>query len=392
MKLQKRLVKLRRIRLLFTLITLSFLCLGLVHVSAAEFKAPATVTMTTYELGHYAYMVYGFVGEYMMKKHGVKLRLIPIGNDVGRMMALRSGTTHFIGQSLDVHYAMDGTTPRYARREWGPQDDLRMVWMGKLSGQAFLVRGTSDIKTIADLKGKRLNWVPGSVFVELIEAHLAYANLTWNDVKKVNMPGLAASGKAIIDGSLDAMLWSVTSPGTKEIEASPYGIRFLQEDDPEGFARMRKKISDFVPHKATFGTSITEDKPLHCVTYAYPMTICRADLDDDVAYFMTKCIHEGYEHMASLSPIIKHYWTLDGFIDLYEYYDYAILHPGTVRYLKEIGRWKPEYDKFQTERAARYKQLRAFFEKVGDEALDKGIKDKDFSEFWLKKRAEFLAK
>jgi len=359
-------------------------------VPAAELKVPKTVSIMTYELGSTGYISYGFIGEYMIKKYGTKLRAIPAGNDTARMIALRVGTAQFAGQGLDIYFAMEGISPRYSTPDWGPQQDVRYVWMAQASGQALPVRGNSNIHSVADLKGKKIGWIPGSVINDLTEAHLAYANLTWDDVQKVNMPSYGSTCKGIIDGSTATCIGNLTSSLMYELESSPYGIRYLPEDDKEGLARIQAKLAPLLPWKATIGAGVSESNPAHCLTYAYPTTVCYASLDEDVAYFMTKVIHEGYDTYAAANEQMKHYWGLDSFVYLYENSDFAILHPGTERYLKEIGAWKPAYDKFQKERTRRYVELRAFFEKVIDEAIENKIKAKNFSEFWLEKRAAFL--
>ena len=83
-------------------------------VPAAELKVPETVSLMTYELGSTGYISYGFIGDYMIRKHGTKLRAIPAGNDTARMIALRSGTAQFAGQGLDIYFAMEGISPRYS--------------------------------------------------------------------------------------------------------------------------------------------------------------------------------------------------------------------------------------------------------------------------------------
>jgi ABC-type nitrate/sulfonate/bicarbonate transport system substrate-binding protein len=48
----------------------------------------------------------------------------------------------------------------------------------------------ANINTVADLKGKRVAWVRGSDALNIgVEAVLAFAGLTWDDVVKVEFPG-----------------------------------------------------------------------------------------------------------------------------------------------------------------------------------------------------------
>lgn len=390
MKRKRMEIKIKTINLSLLLVLFTFVVLFIkpTEVSAAKVKAPETIKLTTFELGSSAYMAYGFIGEYMIKKYGTKLRVIPIGSDVGRMTALRLGIVQFVGEGPGAPFAIEATSPRYSTHEWGPQHNMRVVWMGQHAGQALVVRGSSKIYSISDLKGKRVGIIPGSYFEQLAPAHLAYAGLTLNDVKRANCPSYSACARRVIDGSIDTMVAMVTSPIMRELEASPYGIRWLPESDPVSFERIRKKVSFYVPARVTIGAGLSESNPLDCSTFPYPMTICYENIDEDVAYFMTKVINEGYDTYAVASTYMKHYWRLDSFLNLYESVNFAILHRGTVKYLKEIGRWKPAYEKFQKNRVEYLKRLDDLWKKVGDEAFENKIKAKDFPKFWLKKRAE----
>jgi len=361
-------------------------------ISAAAQRGPDVISVMTYEIGSSNYSAYGFIGEFMLKQYGTKVRAVPAGNDTARMLGLRSGTAQFAGQGVDAHYAMDGITPRYTGRDWGPQDGLRMVWIAQHAGQAVAVRGSSNIHSIADLKGKKLPWIPGSIMNDNAVGHLAYADLTWDDVKKVNVPGYIPSCQAVIDGTVDAVVAMVTTSTMYELAGSPYKLRWLQEDSEEGKKKVRRAVEDLVPFTATVGANLSESQPLHCMTYAYPATICYETLDENVAYFMTKAIHEGYASMAKANDMMKHYWKLESFLELYQNYNFAILHPGTVRYLKEIGKWNSAFDKLQKDRTEHYKKLRSFWNTVLKEANEKKISDKEYPDFWLKKRASFLAK
>ena len=63
------------------------------------------------------------------------------------------------------------------------------------------------------------------------------------------------------------------------------------------------------------------------------------------------------------------------------------MHPGAISYFKSIGDWTAEREQMQAERLQHQAELRAYWDKVVKMALSAGIKSKDFSAFWLKKRA-----
>ena len=359
-----------------------------VSTGLAQSKYPDMIKLMTYDIGSTAYVMYGFLGEAMVKKFGTRLRAIPAGNDIARMIPVLTGQAHFAGQGGDAYYAAEGLD-RYADISWGPQP-LRCVWHGRQPGTVGMVRGNSDIKTCADLKGKRLAWIPGSVFQRYYESWLAFANLTWDDVKKVQVAGFGAMLRAVIDGKIDMSVGAVTTPGAYELESSPYGIRYIElpASNKEGWARVQKIQPYLFPYKATYGAGISGGRYVEVASNAYPSTICYDSLDEDIAYFMTKAIHECYSDMAAKSEVMKRFWGIEECLPLHQDNRGAIFHRGSVRYFKEIGVWKPEWDQMREKRLERQRRLKELWENTTEEAQEKKVRARNYADLWLKKHAE----
>ena len=138
----------------------------------------------------------------------------------------------------------------------------------------------ANIRTVADLKGKRVAWVRGSDALNIgVEAVLAFAGLTWDDVVKVEFPGYGASWNGMVNGQVDAAFASTVSGPTKKLEASPRGIFWppLPHDDAAGWQRTKKVAPYFLRHTATLGSGISKDKPHEGTAYPYPILITMAD-------------------------------------------------------------------------------------------------------------------
>lgn len=354
-------------------------------------KVPDIVRIATYDLGSTAYIMYGFLQEAIGDKSGIKIRAIPIGTDLPRMQAVKDKQAEFCGQGTDAFFSAEGLD-KYATRSWGPQP-VRAVWLAEGPGTVAMTKGDSGIKTCADLKGKRLPWIPGSIFIQYHEALLAFCNLTWDDVKKVQISGFGAMTRALPEGKVDLIMAAITIPTAYELESSPSKIWFVQTPaaDKEGWKRAQKVNPLFFPYKATFGPGGASDKnPVECFGHPYPVTLTYDFLDDSAAYSMTKAIDKAYPVMAKKSNIMQRFWSLEKCLSTYVNSRGVVLHPGSVRYFKEIGVWKPEWDKLQEKRIQRQKELKELWNKTVAEANSKGIKDNDFPQFWLAKRAEIF--
>lgn len=101
------------------------------------------------------------------------------------------------------------------------------------------------IKTPADLKGKRVAYLPGGVLYDIErEAALAFGGLTEEDIELVTFPSYTASLKWLIEGKVDVGFSGPMVASMYELEASPYGIYWIlfPSSDQEGWDRVHKQV------------------------------------------------------------------------------------------------------------------------------------------------------
>jgi hypothetical protein len=104
--------------------------------------------------------------------------------------------------------------------------------------------------------------------------------------------------------------------------------------------------------------------------------------DEKKVYWIVKMIAESYDQYKDISLGMP-WHKLEDAVRAYSVLPY---HPGAVRYFKEKGVWNAQLEKNQAELLDRQARIGKLWKEAVDEALEKGIKDKDFSDFWLKKR------
>ena len=328
-----------------------FACMGLAFatpsISLAK-KMAKLLSCTTYSVGSTGYATSMGLMEAIQKNEGIKVKVVPAGTDKAKILPLKKDMMQLsLFTGAGQYYALMGLGV-FGTSDWGPQP-LRLVFacpQGAIAG--MMVRGDSGIKTLSDLKGKRVVLIPASPACKALhEGYLAFGGLTWDNVKVVNVSSWGAAWKSVIDGSADTAHCLVASSKAVELAASPHGIHWLPApaEDKKGWARLNKLCPYLRPYKATKGAGVSEDKPGIIASYYYGL-ICYPDLDEELVYKMTKGIWNGYDIYSPMHPSLK-LWTKEGALKTDRFL--SPYHPGAIKFFKEVGVWTPAHEKRQAQ-------------------------------------------
>jgi len=347
----------------------------------AEMAKPKTVSFICSDIGSSTYVQLASVADAIMKKTNLRLRVIPGATDAGRLFAVRSGSVDFGVTGLAVYFGFYGMF-EFSDPAWGPQD-IQYVWRHLLGGIALVTAADANIKTPYDLKGKRVYWIPGQEAFNMNNtAFLAFANLTWNDVKKVEFPSYGKALSGIKENLCDAGYATPTAPPLYDLEASPRGLYYPEfpESDKEGWARMLKEAPYFKPFKCTTGAGISGKNPRIMPSYANSVWTYKQK-DPELVYQVVKAIHGNYDLYKNIHPAMP-YWDIKYAMDFIGFP--VAYHAGSVRYLKEINAWTSEHEAWQQKVHKRYQLLKKAWEDTVAEAAEKKISLTDFPSFWEK--------
>jgi len=356
---------------------------------AEDIKLPKTMAWTAYDVGSTGYNQAVAIGSAMKNKLGATLRVLPGKNDVARLAPLRDGKVDLSATGSDSVYAQEGLYV-FGSESWGPLP-IRLLAMniGRSASTVITTTRESGIKTLADLKGKRVAISKGTPAVnQHTIAILAYANMTLDDMVVVETAGYSATAEAVINGTADVYLAATAAPNNVKLDASPRGLYFVPVPfaDAEGWKRLRAVVPWMFPHRATLGPTLSETDGIEVATTAYPLIVGLESTPDDTVYGMTKALFTLYDDYKNAVPGAEG-WALSS-----QKFDVVFqpIHPGTIRYFKEIGAWTPAFQKNNDDNLARQKVIldtwASFFPSApkGDE--------KAFETAWLTVRAEALAK
>src|SRR5213594_2766812 len=127
--------------------------------------------------------------------------------------------------------------------------NTRLIMRGSPLSVSMVVKKDSPIKTVHDVKGKRMTGeYPANIAIWFhVYTELANAGLTWDDVKVVPVPAVNDGVDALIQGRADVSEHALGSAKVKEAD-SAVGVRHVSIDcSPEGERRLRAAVPGYYP-------------------------------------------------------------------------------------------------------------------------------------------------
>jgi uncharacterized protein len=319
-------------------IMLAFSFVVLPNGGAAEKKV--SINYLTLPLGSALYTVAVTQAQLLSRHTNLEVAVQPASGPAAMPALLASGEAQLataVGASVWEFYEGIGIADK-------PYPMMRALQAGHDQMFAFVTREDTGIKTISDLKGRKVtsNYPATRVVstIGLLELQ-AYGLDPAKDVtllKAENNPkGIADVG----DGRTDAAVSSIEGAMIKELAAKTK-VRVLP------FAA--DKMS-FVSQKLP-GTFLIETRPgLTGVEPGLPVVstpsllYSTSALPDDMAYLIVKTLIEKQQEMVPAAPDLMIYYTGDRAVRKMP----IPYHNGAIRYYKEKGLWSAEMDKFQEE-------------------------------------------
>ncbi len=233
-------------------------------------------------------------------------------------------------RSLEAYRATNGTKPYPEKMPW-----LRSLTGGLFSDVFQIVASkSSGIKSVADFKGKRIAVGPvGSGGEVDARETLAAYGLTYKDMK-VSFVEFTQAIEMLKDGQVDAGIIGLAlgAAGMTElmldnkvvmIPITDAALASLQKVNP--FYGRRVIAADVYPN---------QNYPVPTVGTPPDIIIVRAELDEKLAYDMTKAL---YENLATLNKVTSLMKQFGPSLVLPENQMLIPYHPGSKKYFVEQG-------------------------------------------------------
>lgn len=308
----------------------------LIFSFGSEALARKFVTIGTGGITGVYYPTGGAISRMVNKKnqeYGLKATVESTGGSVYNINAVLSGDLEFgVAQSDRQYQAYNGLA------EWektGPQKKLRAVFSIHPESITLIASADSGVKTVADLKGKRINiGNPGSGQLQNSKDVLAAFGIALNAIKAEQVKAVEAPS-LIQDEVIDAFFYTVGHPNGNIKEATSGRIKVnIIPIDGSGADAMVGKYSYYakaiIPGEF-YPNALNDGKDVESVGVKATF-VASSDLDENIVYAITKEVFDNLEDFKKLHPaysVLTKENMLQGLS--------APIHKGALKYYKEAG-------------------------------------------------------
>ena len=216
-----------------------------------------------------------------------------------------------------------------------PRTNLKILTAIYSNPGMFVVRADSPYQTIRDLVGQKVAFgAKGSGLPILSRYMLDGLGLDQDKDFGAVYLDRAGDGPAMVEDGRVAALWGAGLgwPGFTTMAKSPGGARFIVPDADE-IARIRAKHNFLKPMVVAAGSYPNQSAPIHSLG-SWSYVLVRPTLDDDVAYRLAQTLHRAERALGNKLPQARE-TTAENTVAAAPSVD--LIHPGVLRYLREIG-------------------------------------------------------
>jgi len=315
--------------------------------ASAQAQQPKAVTIGTNPAGTVFYPVAGGLASVISSGAPFQAGIQPYTGSSTFLPLLDNGELDFgIVNAIEMGLSFQGP----ARLKVGGKNPLphvpntRLIMRGSPLSVSMVVKKDSPIKTVHDVKGKRMTGeYPANVAIWFhLFAGLANAGYTWDDVKVVPVPAVNDGIDAIVQGRADVTNHAIGAAKVREADAST-GVRYISLDcSPQGEERVRKAVPGYYLTTVKTGASPGVVGDTCVLTYDIYFVGHKA-LRGDVVHATLKAIWDNIEKLPPLNPQFKE-WTRERAASADVTMAY---HPAAVQFYKDKGIWSAKMDEAQ---------------------------------------------
>jgi TRAP transporter TAXI family solute receptor len=301
--------------------------LRLAGASLFVFSAGAfaqTIGFATLPPGSLNHTTASAVAKVVKEKGGINMLVQPTAGDVAIIpMVGRNEAAVGITNVLELADALKA----------GTQPDVRLIGTAHALRTAFFVRKDSPMRTVADLKGKRvaLGYSAMKTIDPITRAILATGGLTERDVTPVLVPNVVRGADDFTSGAADMFFFAFGAPKVREVDATVGGLRALEINEAGMPAARKITPYGYLTAVGPGPVFIGVEKPMKVYSFDN-LLITNAKVSDELIYKIIDTLDKNKADLVAVQPVLREFSAAN----LYK--DYGMpYHPGALKYFKDHG-------------------------------------------------------
>jgi len=251
-------------------------------------------------------------------------------------MGTQENIRRLAGDELDLAMANAAISYFASRggRDWETPQPIQSVVTLAPNVAFFITPKDSGVKTMADLKGKRVViGPPGAGFEHFVEPILEAHGVKLSDLTPLYGTQPAAVDM-LSDGSAAAAFLGGAIPTASITQACASGDILFVPFEEEARQKLVDEYAFFHPALVKAGTYRGQDVDYPCLNVGSMHLITSAAKDEETVYQLTKALYENREEVVAKHPAGKAINPKNAARPVG-----TDFHPGAIRFYKEIGIW-----------------------------------------------------
>ncbi len=265
------------------------------------------------------------------KTHGIRCSVESTKGSVYNVQTIRQGELDFGVVQSDVQYNSFHGKSNF--RGDGPFKDLRAVFSLYPEPVTMVARADAGIKSIGDIRGKRVNiGNPGSgnrATWDVLEAAMGWKR---SDLKQATGFKTVKQARKLCDNKIDVFFSLVGHPSAYMKEAMSSCAAVLVDVAGPAVGNLVKKYSYF--RHATIPAGLYKGNAKPTKTFGVAATlVSSANVPENTVYQVVKGVFENFDGFKKLHPAFRDLTEAEMIRDALS----APLHKGAVKYYKQRG-------------------------------------------------------
>jgi TRAP transporter TAXI family solute receptor len=302
---------------------------------AAAFAQGKGMIFAAQEAGTAYYTIGSGLAKVLGDKLNRRVAVQPYSGSSVYLPLLDSGeATLAFSSTLDANdaYKGEGRSPLKGLRA------VARIWPLRVG---LMVRAESGIKTVADLKGKRVTVdLKGQrAMGQVIRGMLAAGGLKEADVKAMTVANVGEGAKGLTEGNLDAAFIAIGIPLVKQAHSTiSGGVAYVDMGSGDDKAKALASMSPgSYPDRVDPAPHLPEVKaPIHTATFDILLLTGAKTPDADIGAVL-KVLEESFDDLQKDYPQLR----TGDVKKLSAPTNTVPYHPGAVAYYKSRGLWTP---------------------------------------------------